>query len=453
MLRDLTVVFAVLLCFGASSAHSAPLLLISIDGLHPDYVTRADRYQLQIPTLRRLMSTGAHAAGVIGVVPTVTYPSHTTMVTGVAPAKHGIYSNTTFDPTGANRDGWYWYAADIKAPTLWAAATRAKLRTGSVNWPVTVADPNIEFLFPEFWRSSTSDDAKLLRALAKPQGVLERYEAELGAFVDGNTDTLESDRVRTRFAVKLIRDERPDLIAVHLVALDGIEHRDGPFIASSFATLEALDGMIDELQRAALAVNPTTVTAVVSDHGFQATHTAVNLRIPFVEQGLIKLKPLQAHVSPAIDAWDAQVWSGGAVAAVVLKDRNDAAVRERVQKLLTQLQREHRNAIARVVSREALKELGGFPDAQWLIEFEPGFYLGADLRGQLLMPAGSKGTHGYLPDRPQMHASFFIAGQRIKTGNLGVIDMRQLAPTFARVLGIRFDGERPGLDVTEPGTE
>lgn len=449
MLRGPAAALAAMLCFGALEAQSAPLLLISIDGLHPDYVTQADRYALKIPTLRRLMNTGSHATGVVGVVPTVTYPSHTTMVTGVSPAKHGIHSNTTFDPTGANRDGWYWYAEDIKAPTLWAAATRAKLRTASVNWPVTVADPNIEFLLPEYWRTSMADDAKLLRALAKPHGILEKYQAELGTFVDGNTDTLESDRVRTRFAVKLIREARPDFIAVHLVALDGIEHRDGPFVNSSFTTLEALDGMIDELQRAALATNPATVTAVVSDHGFQATHTAVNLRIAFVDHGLIKLAPSRAHASPTIESWDAQVWSGGAVAAIVLKDRNDAAVRERVQKLLVQLQREHRDAIARVEPRDKLQDLGGFPQADWLIEFEPGFYLGNDLRGELLTPAGSKGTHGYMPERPQMHASFFIAGQRIKRGNLGVIDMRQLAPTFARILGTRLDGERPALPVSE----
>jgi predicted AlkP superfamily pyrophosphatase or phosphodiesterase len=449
MHRFTATILAALLCFGAIAAHGAPLLLISIDGLHPDYVIHADRHGLEIPTLRRLMSTGSHASGVVGVVPTVTYPSHTTMVTGVAPAKHGIYSNTTFDPTGANRDGWYWYAEDIKAPTLWAAASQAKLRTASINWPVTVADRNIQFLFPEYWRTSTADDAKLLRALAKPQGIIERYEAQLGTFVDGNTDTLESDRVRTRFAVKLIREEKPDFIAVHLIALDGIEHRDGPFVASSFATLEALDGMIEELQRTALAANPATVTAIVSDHGFQATHTAVNLRVPFVDHGLIKLKPARSHVSPAIDSWDAQVWPGGAVAAVVLKNRDDPAVRERVQELLAQLRREQRDAIARIEPREALSKLGGFPEADWLIEFAPGFYFGGDLRGPLLTPGGSKGTHGYMPERPQMHASLFIAGERIKRGGLGVVGMRQLAPTFARILGVRFESEQPALDVIE----
>ena len=84
-------------------ASSADLLLVSIDGMRPDYVLEADAHGLQIPHLRRLLAEGAHATGVRGVLPTVTYPSHTTILTGVWPAKHGIYTNTTFDPLGGAR--------------------------------------------------------------------------------------------------------------------------------------------------------------------------------------------------------------------------------------------------------------------------------------------------------------------------------------------------------------
>ena len=75
---------------------------------------------------------------VTGVTPTVTYPSHTTLVTGVAPAVHGILNNTPFDPLGENAGGWYWYADDIKVPTLWDVAGDAGLVTANVDWPVTV---------------------------------------------------------------------------------------------------------------------------------------------------------------------------------------------------------------------------------------------------------------------------------------------------------------------------
>ena len=77
---------------------AAPLLVISIDGLHPSYVIEADRRGVDIPVRASFVRDGAYASGVIGVLPTVTFPSHTTLVTGVSPAEHGIVANTPFDP-------------------------------------------------------------------------------------------------------------------------------------------------------------------------------------------------------------------------------------------------------------------------------------------------------------------------------------------------------------------
>ena len=115
------VAVGVLLLHGGAIAQSArpTLVMISIDGLRPDYVTAADAHALKIPNLRRFLKDGAFADGVTGVIPTVTYPSHTTLITGVWPARHGVLGNTTFDPLGKNQGGWYWYAEDIKVPTLW----------------------------------------------------------------------------------------------------------------------------------------------------------------------------------------------------------------------------------------------------------------------------------------------------------------------------------------------
>ena len=73
--------------------HAAPLLVISIDGLDYRYLRDADQLGLKIPNLRRVMAQGEVADGVVGVFPTVTWPSHTTLITGVAPRVHGIRGN------------------------------------------------------------------------------------------------------------------------------------------------------------------------------------------------------------------------------------------------------------------------------------------------------------------------------------------------------------------------
>ena len=358
--RLLCLLFA-FLCSAASAAAVPPVLVISVDGLHPAYVTEADRYGLKVPALRRLMQQGAHARGVVGVVPTVTYPSHTTLMTGVTPQEHGIISNTPFDPLNVNKEGWYWYAEDIKAKTLWEVAAKAGLRTASVNWPVTVGDRNISFLLPEYWRASTGDDLKLMRQLDRPEDLMEQLEAKLGPFVDGYVGTVESDWIRTRFAIALLRERKPQFMAVHIIALDEIEHARGPFVAPAFEVLEQLDKMIGEMMDAAVAVDPSAVVAVVSDHGFIATHTAVNLRTRFVEAGLIKLKQNPSGAT-VIDDWQAQLWSGAASAAVVLRDPANKEVKDRVEALLKSLAAESRNGIARVLDKAALQAAGGIPD-------------------------------------------------------------------------------------------
>jgi len=68
---------------------------------------------------------------------------------------------------------------------------------------------------------------------------------------------------------------------------------------------------------------------------------------------------------------------------------------------------------------------------------KPGAEPGWALSGPLVTPAPGTGTHGYLPDRPEMRASFFVMGPNVAAGrNLGVIDMRQVAPTVAGLLGV-----------------
>jgi hypothetical protein len=170
--------------FAAEAQNQAvPIVLISIDGLKPDYVLDADKHGLKIPNLRSLAAEGAHASGVTGVLPTVTYPSHTTIVTGVAPAKHGITANSPFDPFSRNMGGWYWYAEDLKVPTLWDAC--AKGRLVEQRRLAGYGGANITFNIVQYWRAQNAEDRKLIRALSTP-GLFNETETALGPYTDGN---------------------------------------------------------------------------------------------------------------------------------------------------------------------------------------------------------------------------------------------------------------------------
>ena len=94
-LRSLTMVFILCACMNAglcqgTAKSAATVLLISVDGLKPEAVLHAQEHGLVLPNLTRMLQDGIYSPGVRGVLPTVTYPSHTTLLTGVSPARHGI---------------------------------------------------------------------------------------------------------------------------------------------------------------------------------------------------------------------------------------------------------------------------------------------------------------------------------------------------------------------------
>jgi predicted AlkP superfamily pyrophosphatase or phosphodiesterase len=422
------LVFAILT---GAQASAAPLLVISIDGMRPDYVIEAEKHGLRVPTLRKMMAEGAYARSVIGVNPTVTYPSHTTLVTGVSPAEHGIYNNTPFDPTDANQGGWYWYAVDIKVPTLFDAVTAAHKITANVEWPVTVGAKGIRYNIPEYRRAKAPDDLKLLASLVRPDGYLEALERRLGPYTYNGNEGIADDEVRARFAAEIIREEKPYFTTVHLIALDHQSHAHGPFSPEADAAIEAIDGMVDRLGKAALANDRATVIAVVSDHGFAKITHSFNWRIPFAQAGLIRKEQPEA--------WQVSLWSAaGANAAVMLKDPNDQSLRAKVKNLLERLRADPKNGIAAILDANDIEASGGWPTASFILAMKPGYTVGGAWTGELVMEEkNAGGTHGWLPREPDMHASFLISGRGIaRAKNLGTIDMRRIAPTFAKILDV-----------------
>jgi predicted AlkP superfamily pyrophosphatase or phosphodiesterase len=436
MKRQLHVATLLACLLAASSSWAGSVLMISVDGLGPGYVLKADAQHVKIPTLRRFLTEGTYAEGVINVVPTVTYPCHTTLVTGVWPSEHGIDANVAFEPL-VTVETWNWYAQDIKVPTLWDAAEKAGITTASVSWPVTAGATSVKYLIPEYWRTRTDNDHKLMEALSRPLGLLEELERNLGPYDESSDQGVPGDRIRAKFAQAILAREKPGFMTIHLAALDHLEHNTGPFSKESDETVEAVDQMLAQLIQTAEAADPGTVIAVVSDHGFIPVDHKVNLMRPFVKEGLIKLKPPSDMLPPRIASWDAAFWPAGGSAAVMLRDPSDEALKQRVKVLLLKMKSDPAYSIARVIEQPELAKMGGFPSAAFLVEMQPGAEVGYALAGPIDESAPGTGTHGYLPDRPEMHASFFIMGKNIAAGrDLGIVDMRQVAPTIAAILGV-----------------
>jgi predicted AlkP superfamily pyrophosphatase or phosphodiesterase len=413
---------------------AAPVMMISVDGLRPSDVLDASARGNTVPTLSKLAQSGAYSTGVHNALPTVTYPNHTTLITGVWPAKHGIPNNVAFDPLQKNMAGWYWYAEDIKVPTLWDSVHQAHGVVASLSWPVSVGDRSIDYNLPEYWRANIAEDIKLVHALATP-GEPEMLEKATGiAYLDADGETVDRDLNRMKFAAALIRLKHPMFTTIHLRGLDHTQHEFGPGTPQAKAVMTEEDAGIGALITAARAAEPDLVVAVVSDHGFAKVDHDINIIGAFVREGLITIDP-KTHKP---NAWQAEPW-GGASAAVVLANPNDAALKAKVAALLNRLASDPQTGIVRIVDAGQIAQMGGTPMASFWIDFKSGYQMGTDPSAPLVSPGSELGTHGYFPEHPEMHATFIIDGAAVaKKGSLGEIDMRDIAPTLAKIMNVHL---------------
>ena len=430
----------------AGEARAAPVLLISIDGLRPGDVQDAEARGLKVPNLRRFLAEGTYATGVVGVLPTVTYPSHTTLITGVSPARHGIVNNTTFDPMQINQGGWFWYAQDDKARTLWDAAHDAGLTTGNVHWPVSVAAKNVTWNLAQIWRTGHPDDRNLVDAVSTPGLIRELEQAAGTAYADGKAEDLPADINRARFGVQMIAQHKPGFMTMYLSALDHTQHETGPGSAQSHAALETIDGLVGDLVAAEMKAHPDAVIALVSDHGFAPVDTVINLYRPFIDAGLVTLGP-----DGKIASADATPWGSGGSFAIRLARPDDAALKAKVKAVLDKLAADPAAKFDRVIDGAGIAAEGGNPEATFYVNLKLGAVAGPFVNGALPLafPSPVKGMHGYFPATPEMRSTFMVMGKGVaKARNLGEIDMRAIAPTLAGVMGGKLPGaEKPAISL------
>lgn len=420
----------------AGSVEAEPVLLVTIDGLRPGDVLEAEQRGLRVPALRRLVEEGAWATGVRGVNPTITSPSHISLITGASPARHGIYSNAPFDPEGVSPRGYYNYARDIRVGTLWDAVHDAGGKVASIAWPASTGARTIDYNLADFQPSpGMIDNGKLHYTLAS-DGLPEELEKLTGedfiaAFAPPAGDP-DLDQTRTRFGIALLKAKRPRLMTFHYSALDGVEHRYGAGTPEAHASLERTDRALGRLVAAAREAQPDTVVVIASDHGFANITHRVNLMEVFEEHGLITRDPATGRIT----AWEAMFWVP--IGGVVLARPDDPALRDRVAGLLADLQRQPELGIRRIIGPEQLRERGAPPMVTFLADLKPGYVVGGEPGAGLVQPGGG-GAHGYFHDMPEMNSTFIISGSTLEQrGSLGIVDMRDIAPTLARILGVEM---------------
>jgi predicted AlkP superfamily pyrophosphatase or phosphodiesterase len=430
----IVILFTALVARAADDTHA---LIISIDGLRGQWSSHPAEHGLMLPNLQKLAARGVCAAGVRGIFPTVTYPSHTTLITGCLPARHGILANGVFSPpTSKPSQRWYWEYKFIQVPTILDAAHAAGWTTGAVSWPVTVGGP-LDYQFPEIWEPGKFDDAfvEINKHCTPPDliaRILTKYELGMGSA--GRDVSLTN---ASRF---IVEQYQPRLMLVHLVELDDAQHSHGPDSPEAREAAEKCDAHVGEImtsyEKAKLFEN--TIIAIVSDHGFLAVNKTFNVNALLREKGLIKAG--EKKDDPARD-FDAVAWISGGSCAIILKNPHDAAVLSRVREALAPYSGKPDSPIGRIFERSEIEKLGANPQADLMLSAGEGFTMGGKLSGPVIAESSGdkgkfRGMHGQFPDRPELEATFLVAGPHIAKATLDKLDMVDVAPTLAAAMGL-----------------
>jgi predicted AlkP superfamily pyrophosphatase or phosphodiesterase len=377
-----------------------------------------------------LEKEGASAEAVETIYPSTTYPAHATIVTGLPPRAHGIYSHlASLDPTEKARP-WCWFAQALRAPALWDVARASGRRIAALSWPVS-AGAAIHHNIPEIWNPALPDPN--LDYETPAQHSTPGLFAEVARVLMPMLGKADPDQIRGEAAIYLWNHYRPDLLLVHFIWYDSKAHAFGPASPEALTALESAEQAIGKI-RDAISSDPATTLVVLSDHGFVPVEKEAAPLVVLAQHGLFTRG---ADGTLALRRLGA-VSAGGSLAAYWLEEPS-ADDRRRLAAALDLLCTT--GAVQEIVDRRQLEALGADPDAELMIEAAPGFCFSDRLEGPVVSGSPEdRGTHGYFPSRSGMEATFIAVGREIAPGeSLGRISLMQIAPTLAQVMGLPAD--------------
>lgn len=375
------------------------LILVSIDGY------RANYFQLGItPTLSALASEGVRAEAVRPAFPTLTFPNHYTLVTGLVPDHHGVTNNSMLDVDIANQRFSLGNREAVENPAwwndgqpLWNTAREAGLRSATMFWPGSEAP--IRGHHPHHWRifdMSLAPEARVAQ-------VLEWLDLPI--------------------------DERPNFITLYFDAVDHAGHRFGPDSDEVHAALEHTDAALQQLmgglQQRSLWDNTNLV--VTSDHGMAATPAdqvvALDDHIPRKLFRLVTVGPL-AGIEPRKG----------------MQARLDAALEKPIPH-------------AQCWRKDRLPErfrYGTHPRIpRWLCMGDEGWTIYD--RALLKKITPHPGAHGFDPELESMAALFVARGPDFRTGlTVPGFDNVDVYPLLARLLRIQPEPNDADASATLP---
>lgn len=408
------------------------LVVISYDAFSEDNWEKASK----LPNISKLIKNGACSTKLKSIYPSLTYVVHTTMITGVYPDKHGVYHNNPFQPfIPEEEQKWFWFKKDVKVPAVYDALKKHGKKSAGILWPVT-GKASISYNIPEIRAIKNENQAIKILKNGSPFFSM-GMEKKFGRLRKGIKQPYLDD-FTTMCALDTIKKKKPDLLLMHLIDLDDAKHKygtDSPEIEKVLIRMDKRLGDIIEAVEEA-GIKEDTVLLVVGDHGQINVRYKVKLNQLLKEKGLI-------YEEKGEMKWRAYVQNAGGSAYLHIKD-NDKQAEQLALNILN-------NAIADgcygIEGLYARKELDGFhviPSVSYMLEAKTGYCFEDSLDGPVVTDLKEQNikyaTHGFSPNKPDYKCNFVISGECIKSEyQLGEIEMVDIAPTIADILGIDFN--------------
>jgi len=371
--------------------------------------------------IRSLLKQSAWTCQVKTVFPALTYPAHTTLITGCNPAEHGIGHNQPFQPgTEAAMRKWYWEASQVRRPSLFDAVKQAGGRCASILWPVSGKNPSIRWNFPEVLALPGENQTLKMMQYGSPIWLLST-EIRLSKKRISTKEPHLSD-YGCLLACDVIRRHQPELTALHMVDLDETRHKYG---THSPEASEALKRMDDRVRRLWETVQQTpgmedALFVLVSDHG----QADVRKKVCIAEE-----------LEKAGHGGSLQVQSNGMSAYLYEGSKGKKAMAEAFVWLE---QHGAEIGVSHLYSWDELEKSGCSrenPDPiEAAIEAAPEYVFSDGLP----QAKREKATHGFGPGHPAENCLLAISGRNINPSRLPSMDMRDVAPTVAQAMGVRL---------------
>jgi predicted AlkP superfamily pyrophosphatase or phosphodiesterase len=424
------------------AAQPAPtVILISVDGLASYYFNDPKAH---MPTIRSMAQNGARAERMEASFPTVTWPNHTTLVTGVSPGRHGVIGNSYYDRKENKNvpllpDPLFDKEQIVKVPTIYDVAQEAGLKTAGVSWPASRNAKHLDWQVPDvgeqelFDKYGTPSLMSELRAKGIP------VEKQMEWAKSGNPGKAMRDHMYTRITEHILTAHKPNVLVLHLVSVDAFEHSNGRNSPEAYWACNDSDNRVREVMEAVKAAGMADRTTffVVSDHGFINYTNNINVNVLLQKEGLVNI------AGTKITDGKVHFLSQGGAGFLYIRDEanRDAISKQLVAKL------KDVEGVETVIEQKDYAKFDQVLPSQdprtpdLMIAAKDGYsFSDSPAPKDLITPSSPvKGNHGYNPKHPLMYASFVAWGAGVKSGVV-IPEIRNVdvAPTMAAVLGLEM---------------